>query len=442
MKLFYVLIILFLNNCSFDNKTGIWKNISETENEQNINFKDFKNINVTNQNTFNKTIKIKKNFKFILSSQENPQDWVDFYYSPNNNYINFQYKDKNKISFQSTRLSRKKLSKNILFKNNLLITTNTSGEIIIYSLEKKKIVNKYNFYKNKFKHIKKNLNYILNNNTLYLSDNIGYLYAYNILENKIIWAKKFDIPFRSNLKLTKKELFLADQSNNLFIVNIQNGEILRKIPTEETLIKNSFINNLSLDDDNLYFLNTFGSLYSINRKNYRINWFVNINPLLDINIDNLFISSELKIVGKNLIISTNNSLRVLNSENGSTRYTVPIQSTISPIINNRYLFIISENNFLISIDIATGKIIYSYQIDNAIAQFLKTNIKNKVNVNFLRIVNDQIFIFLENSFVLKFDIFGEIKDIFKLQKRINSNLAFINSFMLYVNNKNKLILLN
>lgn len=442
MKLFYVLIILFLNNCSFDNKTGIWKNISETENEQNINFKDFKNINVKNQNTFNKTIKIKKNFKFILSAQEKPQDWVDFYYSPNNNYINFQYKDKNKISFQSTRLSRKKLSKNILFKNNLLITTNTSGEIIIYSLEKKKIINKYNFYKNKFKHIKKNLNYILNNNTLYLSDNIGYLYAYNILENKIIWAKKFDIPFRSNLKLTKKELFLADQSNNLFIVNIQNGEIIRKIPTEETLIKNSFINNLSLDDDNLYFLNTFGSLYSINRKNYRINWFVNINPLLDINIDNLFISSELKIVGKNLIISTNNSLRVLNSENGSTRYTVPIQSTISPIINNRYLFIISENNFLISIDIATGKLIYSYQIDNAIAQFLKTNIKNKVNVNFLRIVNDQIFIFLENSFVLKFDIFGEIKDIFKLQKRINSNLAFINSSMLYVNNKNKLILLN
>jgi outer membrane protein assembly factor BamB len=442
MKLFYALIILFLNNCSFDNKTGIWKNISGTENEQNVNFKDFKNINATNQNIFNKTIKIKKNFKFIFSAQENPQDWVDFYYSPNNNYVNFQYKDKNKISFQSTTLSRKKLSKNILFKNNLLITTNTSGEIIIYSLEKKKIINKYNFYKNKFKHIKKNLNYILNNNTLYLSDNIGYLYAYDILENKIIWAKKFDIPFRSNLKLAKKELFLADQSNNLFIVNIQNGEIIRKIPTEETLIKNNFINNLSLDDNNLYFLNTFGSLYSINRKNYRINWFVNINPLLDINIDNLFISSELKIVGKNLIISTNNNLRVLNSENGSTRYIVPIQSTISPIINNRYLFIISENNLLISIDIATGKIIYSYQIDNAIAKFLKTNIKNKVNVSFLRIVNDQIFIFLENSFVLKFDIFGEIRDIFKLQKRINSNLMFINSSMLYVNNKNKLILLN
>jgi outer membrane protein assembly factor BamB len=442
MKLFYVLIILFLNNCSFDNKTGIWKNISKVENEQNVNFKDFKSINITNQNTFNETIKIKKNFKFILNAQENPQDWVDFYYSPNNNYVNFQYKDKNKIFFQSTTLSRKKLSKNILFKNNLLITTNTSGEIIIYSLEKKKIINKYNFYKNKFKHIKKNLNYILNNNTLYLSDNIGYLYAYDILDNKIIWAKKFDIPFRSNLKLTNKELFLADQSNNLFIINILNGETIKKIPTEETLIKNNFINNLTLDDNNLYFLNTFGSLYSINRKNYRINWFVNINPLLDINIDNLFISSELKIAGKNLIISSNNNLRVLNSENGSIRYTVPIQSMISPVINNGYLFIISENNLLISINITTGKIIYSYQIDNAIAQFMKTNIKNKVNVSFLRIVNDQIFIFLENSFVLKFDIFGELKDTFKLPKRINSNLAFINSFMLYVNNKNKLILLN
>jgi outer membrane protein assembly factor BamB len=442
MKLFYVLIILFLNNCSFDNKTGIWKNISETVSEQNVNFKDFKNINIINQNTFNETIKIKNNFKFFLNAQENPQDWNDFYYNPNNNYVNFQYKDKNKISFQSRTLSRKKLSKNILFKNNLLITTNMSGKIIIYSLEKKKIINKYNFYKNKFKHIKKKLNYILKNTTLYVSDNIGYLYAYDILENKIIWAKKFDIPFRSNLKLTKNELFLADESNNLFIVNILNGEIIKKIPTEEILIKNNFINNLSLDDDNLYFLNTFGSLYSINRKNYKINWFVNINPLLDTNIHNLFISSELKIVGKNIIISTNNNLRVLNSENGSTRYIVPIQSLISPIINNRYLFVISDNNLLISIDITTGKIIYSYQIDNAIAQFLKTNIKNKVNVNFLRIVNDQIFIFLENSFVLKFDIFGELKDTFKLPKRINSNLVFINNSMLYINNKNKLIRLN
>ena len=59
---------------------------------------------------------------------------------------------------------------------------------------------------------------------------MGYLYVYNYIENKLIWAKKFDAPFRSNLKIDKKKVFLADENNNLFIIDIKNGNILRKIP--------------------------------------------------------------------------------------------------------------------------------------------------------------------------------------------------------------------
>ena len=123
----------------------------------------------------------------------------------------------------------------------------------MYSLEDKKILYKYNFYKKKLNNVKKKLYYILRDGFLYVSDNMGYLYVYNYLENNIIWAKKFDAPFRSNLKIDNNKLFLADENNNLFIVDIRNGNILRKIPSEEILVKNNFVNNLSINKNNYFF---------------------------------------------------------------------------------------------------------------------------------------------------------------------------------------------
>ena len=44
---------------------------------------------------------------------------------------------------------------------------------------------------------------------------------------------------------------------------------LKFIPTEETTIKNDFINSLVLYKNTLIYLNTFGSLYSINSQNFK-----------------------------------------------------------------------------------------------------------------------------------------------------------------------------
>ena len=104
----------------------------------------------------------------------------------------------------------------------------------------------------------------------------------NYEEKKILWAKNFKIPFRSNLKIFENKLILSDQNNQLFYINKNNGNILEIIPTEETTVKNKFINNISLNDNSTFFLNTFGSLYSIDTKSTRINWFINLNQASDI----------------------------------------------------------------------------------------------------------------------------------------------------------------
>ena len=234
---------------------------------------------------------------------------------------------------------------------------------------------------------------------------------------------------------------MADENNNLFIINSLNGNILRKIPSEEVLVKNNFINNLSLGKNNLFFLNTFGTLYSIDTNSLQVNWFINVNSSIESNLEKLFYSNEIKVLKDNLIITTNNILQVLDSNNGSTKFKIPINSQIPPVVNSDYIFIITKNNYLVSIQISSGKIIYSYEISQLISNFLKSK-KAKINIRLIRLINNQLFIFLENDFVVKLSINGVLQDIFKLQKKMNSNPIFIENSLIYLNNKNKIIILN
>ena len=67
MKLFIILLAVFFSySCSFDDKTGIWKNNNNTiEVEDASVFKDFKNISATNS-LFNKTKLYQKILNFFL----------------------------------------------------------------------------------------------------------------------------------------------------------------------------------------------------------------------------------------------------------------------------------------------------------------------------------------------------------------------------------------
>ena len=57
-------------------------------------------------------------------------------------------------------------------------------------------------------------------------------------------------------------------------------------------------------------------------------------------------------------------------------------------------------------------------------------------------VNSQIFILLQNSYLLELKVNGNLKNIFRLPEKVNSNLLFIDNSILYFNQKNKLIILN
>ena len=442
MKLFYSLIILFLfNNCSFDNKTGIWKNEKEDYKKNSNLFKDFKSISSLKDN-FNEIITLDNKTQIKISAPINNLEWKDFFYGFNNNTNNFMYENKNQISTSSMKLSRSTTSENILFSNNSLIANDEKGNIVIFSVLEKKIIKKFNFYKNKFKNIDKKLYLIIEKDVIYISDNIGYLYALNLKTGQLIWAKNYKVPFRSNLKVVNNKLIASSQNNDLLFFNKKNGELIKFIPTEETIVKNQFINNLSITDEkNLLFLNTYGSLYSIDLKSMKIVWFINLNQSTDINPSNLFTSNEIVNSSNKILVTSNSNFFIIDNDTGSILNKFSFSPLLKPIINENYVFLITKNNFLILLDLNANKILYSSDIDNQISNFLNIK-KEKTLIKSFMLINNEIFIFLKNSYILRFQSTGVIKSVKKLPAKLNSIPIVINKFIYFLNKKNKLIILS
>ena len=440
MKLFYFIIIfIFFLGCSFDDKSGIWKNINETTNENSI-FNQFETLS-SSKVSFKETVNLDKSFRFVLPNIVKNDSWTDEYYKKDNNYENFNYSDLNKLILKSKKISNSNLEKRLLVEDGNVILHDQKGNIIVFSIKEKKIIRKFNFYKKRFKKINKKLNLIVEKNIIYISDNVGYLYAYNYKFDKIVWAKNYKIPFRSNLKISKNKLIAVNQNNILYFLNKSNGEMLSQIPTEETKVKNQFINNLSTNENSTFFLNTYGSLYSINNTTMKINWFLNLNQSSDLNPSNLFFSSQVVINNDRLAVATNQFTYVLNANSGKILQKRNFTSIIKPMILNNYLFLITKNNLLIAVDLNDGKIIYSYNINDQIADFLKIK-KKQVEFKELMFVNNQIFIYLTNSFLLRFDINGRLSDIQKLPNKIKSYPIIVQNNLLYLSSKNKLSVLN
>ena len=442
MKFFYALVIIFFfNNCSFDNKSGIWKNENSISNDEDNNvFKDFKKISSSTER-YSENISIKPEFVFKLEKPKKNNSWPDFFYNKNNNFRNLKYTELNKVFLKTKKLSKYATNQYLLFENNNLILNDQKGNVIIYSINKNSIISKFNFYKKKYKSIKKNLNLIVDSGVIFVADNIGYIYAYDYKNNEVLWAKNYKVPFRSNLKITSNKVITSNQNNDLFIIDKYNGNLIKQIPSEETIINNSFVNNIALSDEEIFFLNSYGSLYSIDINDFNLNWFMNLNQSLDLNLANLFLGSEIVYSNKKIFLSSNNNFYVIDSKNGSIINKKNFSSAFKPIVTNNYIFIITENNFLVSMNLQTGAIIYSYEISKKVAKFINSK-KKSLGIKNLMLVNNALFIFLNNSHIIKFNIRGEIDETIKLPSYLNSHPIFIDNFLLYLNKKNKLLLIN
>ena len=138
MKLFWILIILFfLNHCSFDNKSGIWKSEESISEERNNQFKKFKKVS-SSYTPYDKLVSLDENFILNPLKLTNPSEWKDIFFKQNNNFANFKYNAFDRIIYKSKKLSNHNMNEYILFADGYPILNDDLGNIIIYSPTKKK----------------------------------------------------------------------------------------------------------------------------------------------------------------------------------------------------------------------------------------------------------------------------------------------------------------
>ena len=454
-RLLLVFIVLTSTSCSFDNKTGLWKDASTTpvENQNAKTIEDnksnikYENIFIKNQ-TFNEEKEPLNISNIKIDTPVKILSWTEEYAVSTNNISNFSYEGNKILLSKSSKLSKNTFSKNNLNKKIFfyiynLISYDHKDTIFIYSLILKKKIFKYNFYKKKFKNFNKEINIIINENVLYAADNLGYLYALNLDDNSIIWAKNYGIPFRSNLKFINNQIFLSNQDNVIYSIDSNTGSINWQFATSLTFLKSDFKNNFALDEinNNLFFLNTSGELYSINYLTEKINWVLIFKNTSQQGDTRLFLSQPIVIKNNNIIISTEEKLLSYDIKTAIKNWNLSVKPIFKPIITSNYTYIVLRNNLIVCLDNISGNIIWSKNIFNGIDGKKK---KKLVSIIDFKIVNNEINIFFRNGYLLSFNPKnGNLNYLGRISKNgINSEIVFLNDKMFFINNKNKLLKFN
>ena len=219
LSFFLVIFLIFLNNCSFDRKTGIWKEhnkkiIEEAKSEKKLE-KIFKQNKIFDQEIESKDI-------IVVSEKKENASWLEDNFSQNNDVSHLNYQNNKNSIFKSKKIGKNRRSvenvnlEPLVFEENIFFS-DLNGNIYNYSTDSRKLVWKFNFYKKKFKNIpiKTNLKIIPNN--LIVSDSLGYFYNIDINTGRLVWARNQGVPLTSEIKSYNEKIFMLNQDNKFYI---------------------------------------------------------------------------------------------------------------------------------------------------------------------------------------------------------------------------------
>lgn len=455
----YLFLLFFASSCSFDNKSGIWTDGSKTvvsdigDLEKNKNFptSELEDVFPTTK-LYQEEQKVLSNIKIELNPIIKNKNWLETFLTNGNNIENINYTNTNRLIFKSSKLSKfskldykkKKILVKPLVYNDNLISFDHKGSIYIYSIRDKKKIFEYNFYKKKFKRYKKNIYLSVSDETIFVADNLGYVYALDIKTEKIVWAKNYGIPFRSNIKIANNQIFLANQDNTIYSLNKKDGEKLWQFSTQPSFYITHFVNNLAVDktNQNIFFLNTSGELYSINYMNRNINWLLNFNKSAQKTENEIFNGLPIVTNKKNLIISNGAQLSNYSFTDNNVTWQSSITSNIKPIITKNNIFVVTNNNFLICLNTLSGEVVWSKNIIKYIQQIKKSwNFKKTGFIQNFAIADGVILMFTSKGYLFSVELSsGDLIDLKKISRGgFGSVPIFSNGYLYVLDNNYKLL---
>ena len=433
-KIIFILFAFLINtNCSFDTKSGIWsgnqkiEKITSNKNNEKILFEkkiiDIKEFNINY--LLQTPLKTNNNKNFLNTNNPGPQKIIDV------------LSKKSKYNFSKITYF-KYFNPELVFYNNDLIFFDKKGSVIRFD-DTSKIIWTKNNYSKREKKLLPILNFSLKNNLLIVADNLAKYYALNINTGEILWTKNHVSVLISEIKVDDDKFYAIDSSNTLNCFSLSSGEKIWEFQTDNDLIKSQKKLSIVFDDKKVYFNNSRGDIYSLDKESGNLVWLTPTRKNIDSMQSFLLKTSKLVLDQNNLFFSNNKSnFYSLDASTGSIEWTQNISSDLKPIITKNIIFSISSDGYLFIIEKKSGNII---RITDIYKEMNSKKIKDILVSGFV-VGEKKIYLSLNNGKLLQINISdGRVSSIFKVSRE-NISEPFINNGKMFIVKDNEIIKLN
>ena len=363
--LIFIISLFFLNNCSLNENSRIWKNKKDNSiNPKNIKkiFYEKKIITQFNQELKLDLANVKINNKIV--DNQNNYGFQDYSGSIDKvgNYKFSKLDDVNELNFKP------------VFLNDGLIFFDKKGSIIRYD-NNQKVLWKKNHYSKLEKKLKPKLNFVLVDQNLLITDSISKYYSINVNSGELIWSKNNIYPFNSEIKRSKNKIFVVDYKNTLRCYNINDGSECWNLPTEDSFTISSSNFSLIIDGELIIFTNSIGDVTAVDIDSGLITWQLPTQSSSIINETYNFKVSKLVSDNESIYFSNNkNEFYSIDVKTGTTNWINEINSNLTPIISGNLIFTVSNEGYLHVIEKNNGNIIRISDL------YLDYKIKKRKNV--------------------------------------------------------------
>jgi outer membrane protein assembly factor BamB len=209
-----IIALTFLNQCSLNENSRIWKDKEKKlEAQKNIKKVFLEDKKITTE--FNQELKLDLSIiKFNNKITDNENNYGSQNYEglidKIGNYKFSKFEDINQLNFKP------------IFLEDGLIFFDKKGSIIRYN-DKTKVLWKKNHYSKPEKKLRPKLDFIQDGENLLITDSIAKYYSVNINSGELNWSKNNIYPFNSDIKKHKNKIFVIDYKNTLRCFNISDG---------------------------------------------------------------------------------------------------------------------------------------------------------------------------------------------------------------------------
>ena len=419
----YLIILLFLHNCSLDTKSGIWTGKKDLVVEKK---KDKKKIFIKDkplEKELNSNLEIKLTSKIINNSFTNNL-------TNNNGRINYDGELKKISKFKFSKINNFDYHEpEVIFESDNLIFFDNKGSIIKFD-SNSDIIWKKNYYKKREKKLKPVLTFGQSLKTLIVADNISKYYALDLESGNLIWSKNNSSPFNSQIKTYKDKFFIIDFNNILRCISIKDGEEFWNIKASNTFIKSQKKLSIAIVKDVLYFNNSTGDITAVDINTGSIIW---QTPTQNSTIyENTFLLKTSNLVANNkmIIFSNNkNEFYSLDIITGNLKWKQNINSSTQPTIVNDLIFTITNEGYLTIINSLNGNLIKVTDIFSSI----RKKKRNKISPVGFVVAKENIYLSTDHGKLFVIDIkSGKTKSIIKIDNNkisrpfvLNQNLFLI-----------------